>query len=405
MNPKIDEDLVVRVATERVSRRLVAIGLSTIIGLGFLLTAVPLRAQATFTPLGFFGGGRSRATDISADGSVIVGTVALPGPAVSIFRVAPQGMTVRATGLQGDENSIEPGVSNDGSTVVGTFQSQRGAEAFRWVGDGPLEGLGALPGGTFESSAFGVSADGSVVVGTSQPNSQPTAFRWTAAGGMLNLGGNEKSAKDVSADGSVVVGSLGIGNGPRSAYRWTAQTGSMVLPPLVRPQFLGAEALAVDADGSVVVGINTFRVGLNNINEEAFRWTEQEGTVSLVSPGWSLTVPRDISADGSVIVGRGLNITSSAAFYWTSETGMLDLRDLLIFGGAMNLDGWTLVSADGISDDGRTVAGTALGPNGQEAFVATISAIPEPSTVGLAVVAGLGVLAVCFRRKPLKVGR
>jgi probable HAF family extracellular repeat protein len=358
-------------------------------------------AQATFTQLGLFGGIRSAGSDISADGSVIVGTVInLPGPTVSVFRVNPQGTTVRTTGLTGEEFLRAPSVSANGSTVVGTFQSPRGEEAFRWVGDAPFQGLGALPGGAFESNAFGVSADGSVVVGTSQPDTQPTAFRWTASGGIVSLGGNERSARDVSADGSVVVGSLAVGDESRSAYRWTEQTGSIILPPLLRPRFSGAEAQAVTGDGSVVVGYNSFRVGLSGTVDAAFRWTQQEGTIGLHSGDSDFTVARGVSGDGSAVVGsRFPASTGGGAFYWTAETGILGLRDLLIFGGATNLDGWRLSSADGISEDGRTVVGTALRDSDgrQEAFVATIGAIPEPSTMAFVVSGSAGFLGFYLR--------
>ncbi|MEX2138197.1 MAG: hypothetical protein WD894_02970 [Pirellulales bacterium] len=287
-------------------------------------------------------------------------------------------------------------MSADGATVVGTFLSPRGEEAFRWVGDAPFEGLGDLPGGAFESNAFGVSADGSVVVGTSQSNSRRTAFRWTAAAGMRDLGGDEMSAHAVSADGSVVVGSLWVGDARGPAFRWTPQTGSMPLPPIPRPGFLSAGAEAVTADGSVVVGDNFFREGMTLFRTEAFRWTEQEGTIGLDSRGWRDTMALDVSGDGAVVVGTGGDpaTTASGAFYWTAETGMHALRDVLIFGGATGLDDWRLFSAEGISEDGLTIVGTGFGPNGQQAWVATI---PEPSTIVLAVVAVLGFLGFYFR--------
>jgi probable HAF family extracellular repeat protein len=306
---------------------------------------------------------------------------------------------VRPTGLFGSEFSTTVAVSADGSTVVGTFQSPRGEEAFRWVGDSPFEGLGALPGGPVESHAFGVSADGSVVVGTSQPDSRPTAFRWTADDGIMDLEGDELAARAVSADGVVVVGSLNIGGntlGP--AYRWTAQTGSMPLPPIPRPGFAGAEVRAVTADGSIVVGYDLFREGMTLLRTEAFRWTEQHGTLGLNSGGWVDTVALDVSGDGGVIVGGGLHpvTKAGAAFYWTAETGMHSLRDVLLVGGATGLDDWRLVSAEGISEDGLTIVGTAIGPNGQEGFVATI---PEPSTSILAALAAIILFALYLRHR------
>jgi hypothetical protein len=86
---------------------------------------------------------------------------------------------------------------------------------------------------------------------------------------------------------------------------------------------------------------------------------------------------------------------------------MLDLRDLLVFGGATNLDGWHLSTAYGVSADGRTVVGRALGPNGPEAFVATIGAIPEPSTIAFAasgVAAFWGFYVRAKRRKCMEAG-
>jgi probable HAF family extracellular repeat protein len=324
------------------------------------LSSEPVAAQATFTPLGQFGGVSSSAYDISADGSVIVGTtVALPGPTISLFRLTPQGSTVRSTGLTGSDFSREPSVSADGSTIVGTFQSPRGEEAFRWVGDGPFEALGDLPGGDFQSSAFGVSSDGNVVVGASEADSRLTAFRWTPGGGIASFGGNERTARAVSADGSVVGGGLWVTDqdaGP--AYRWTAQTGSMEipqleLPPLPLVRFLHAESRSMTPDGAIL----------------------------------------------SVDVGRGYEPiqSSGAAFIWTAETGMISLRDALVFGGATNLDGWTLLRANGISADGKTVVGTAIGPGGEQAFVATIGAIPEPSTLVLTLIAVAALIMVATR--------
>jgi hypothetical protein len=104
-----------------------------------------------------------------------------------------------------------------------------------------------------------------------------------------------------------------------------------------------------------------------------------------------------------VVVGGGLDpvTKAGAAFYWTAETGMLGLREVLIFAGATGLDNWRLISAEGVSEDGLTIVGTGIGPNGQEAFVATV---PEPSTVllGALAVAGSTILILIMhghRRK------
>jgi hypothetical protein len=116
----------------------------------------------------------------------------------------------------------------------------------------------------------------------------------------------------------------------------------------------------------------------------------------------------DVSADGSVIVGN-IGTTSPfpgnplvGAFYWTAETGALNLRDLLLSGGATGLESGTFLRALAVSADGRTVVGTAFLDGVTQGFVATV---PEPSTVVMAVMAaacGIGVYVRNLRRVRLR---
>ena len=102
----------------------------------------------------------------------------------------------------------------------------------------------------------------------------------------------------------------------------------------------------------------------------------------------------DNAETGNEAQFRTLN---ARAFMWTAETGRISLQDALIFGGA-DLNGWTLDSASGISADGRTVVGTASGPGGQQAYVATIGAILEPSTRALSLFAVAALIVVATRK-------
>ena len=71
---------------------------------------------------------------------------------------------------------------------------------------------------------------------------------------------------------------------------------------------------------------------------------------------------------------------------------MQNLKDVLVNDHGLNLTGWTLKRAFGISDDGLTIAGDGLNPDGNiEAWVATI---PEPATVLL-----VGLSGLVLRRK------
>jgi uncharacterized membrane protein len=161
----------------------------------------------------------------------------------------------------------------------------------------------------------------------------------------------------------------------------------------------------VSADGNVIVGVSFFPTvppNSTNFKSEAFRWTEATGMVSLgdLLGGRVRSTAYDVSADGSVIVGSGEILGEAdesvpAAFYWTAENGMLNLRDLLVAGGATGLDGWTLTEARGVSYDGLTIVGTGVHNGVTEAWVATI---PEPDTILLAALAAAGMLLAALLR-------
>jgi len=73
---------------------------------------------------------------------------------------------------------------------------------------------------------------------------------------------------------------------------------------------------------------------------------------------------------------------------------MRSLKDVLVNDYGLDLTGWTLSSAWGISDDSSTIAGCGINPHGYtEAWIATI---PEPAS---AVMLGLGAVLFVLRHK------
>jgi probable HAF family extracellular repeat protein len=117
--------------------------------------------------------------------------------------------------------------------------------------------------------------------------------------------------------------------------------------------------------------------------------------------GRVLSSANDVSQDGSVIVGSSETYYEDGAaaineaFYWTADTGMLNLRTLLVSLGAMGFDEWTLTEANGVSYDGLTIVGTGIHNGVTEAWVATI---PEPDTILLAALAAAAMLLVTLFR-------
>jgi len=305
--------------------------------------------------------------------------------------------------LSGGSASNARGVSTNGYVIVGTSQTTGGYEAFHWTDATGMLGIGDLPGDPFRSYARAVSGDGSVIVGSGNvPSGQPgEAFRWQGGvmTGLGDLPGGEfrSEALGVSADGSVVVGRGYSTLAEHEPFRWTQATGMVGLGGL--PGYnRGGFAYGVSADGSIVVG---YAIG-DGITGEAFRWTQAGGMVGLgdFPGGDTSSIAYGISDDGKIIVGRGATGTigpegaGQRAFIWTEDWGFRDLKDVLVNDFGMNLTGWTLSEAVGISRDGQNIVGYGYNPSGQrEGWLAHI---PEPSACVL-LAAAFGLLPT-FRR-------
>ena len=215
--------------------------------------------------------------------------------------------------------------------------------------------LGGLPGGSGESAVYGVSGDGSAVVGYSRNAFRGyEAFRWTEATGMVGLNdpghvpgdGFESYAHSVSADGSVVVGYMGSQrpDSTYQAFRWTQQEGMVSLGYLRGGS--ASFAYGVSGDGSVVVGYGNSASGY-----QAFRWTEEAGMVGLgdLPGGYFESQAYGVSADGSVVVGHSKSSYYDEAFRWTEATGMVGLGHLP--------EAYGNSAALAVSDDGSVVVG------------------------------------------------
>ncbi|MCF7848019.1 MAG: hypothetical protein K9M45_04150 [Kiritimatiellales bacterium] len=268
----------------------------------------------------------SYAYGASSDGSVIIGYFYSEDLGdYRACRWTASGMEVIRPQIDVPVYSAAWDISADGSVIVGEKDTEEGREAFRSLGVGALLGLGDLEGGSFNSAAYGASGNGSVVVGRGRSGSGYEAFRWTAAG-MIGLG---------DLDGG-------------SFY---------------------SSASAVSDDGSVVVGY-----GSSSNGGEAFRWTPSGGMVGIGDlPGGDFySWANDVSANGSVVVGRSKTANGQEAFIWDAVNGMRNLKDVLEAGG-LDLTGWLLETATGVSADGCTITGNGENPEGSsEAWVAML---------------------------------
>lgn len=359
------------------------------------IAARPVSAQA-FRGLGLPDGlaPSSEASGVSADGSTVAVTTATATSHQAARWTAGGGLQELGTlPYPGIGVSDAYGISGDGRTIVGsslsTTSSTPAVQAMRHV-NGSMQGLGDLPGGVFSSGARAVNANGSVIVGYGSGNGQfATAARW-ANGSIQPLGdlpgGNVSSdARGVSGDGTIVVGSSNSANGDE-AFRWTAGGGMQGLGDLPGGVF-SSMAYAISADGSTIVG----KGATEGQGYQAFRYTTGGGMVALgdLPFGSEYSVAYAVSADGSVIVGsgEGPNFTDQATLW--DAGGIHKIQDILVNDYGLNLAGWELTRATGISADGRTIVGTGKHSFITEAWIATI---PEPGTAAGLVVAGLFAL-------------
>ena len=337
-----------------------------------------------FQGLGDLPGGvyHSSALAVSADGLVVVGA-SESAAGTEGFRWTQESGIVGLGDLPGGGFSSEAlGTSVDGSVVVGRSESALGMEAFRWEA-GFMTGLGSSPSGGLATTASGVSADGTVIVGWTESASEIEAFRWTQVGGIVGLGDLpggvfESFANAVSADGSVVVG-LSTSASGSEAFRW--ETGVMTgLGDLPGGAFQSTAA-GLSADGSVVVGR-----GRSGSGHEAFRW-ENDVMAGLGDLPGGLFSSRayDVSSNGTVVVGMSFVEGGTEAFIWDATHSMRSLGDVLVSEFSLDLTGWTLFSATGISADGMTIVGRGRNPDGDtEAWIAHLGeAIADCNTNGV----------------------
>ena len=188
-----------------------------------------------------FSGFHSRATGVSGDGSLIIGTLSNDYYGISntlvgfLYQLGGAQIVIdastSATSVFTSRTMTEPtAISANGAVIVGYAYSNPlniygDALAFRRSSNGTFTSLGTL-GGVW-SRANAVSANGSVIVGQSDNGTQAEAFVYqngTMTGLGFLPGGVHSNATGVSADGSVIVGYSHMTGGATHAFTYANQT-------------------------------------------------------------------------------------------------------------------------------------------------------------------------------------
>lgn len=264
----------------------------------------------------------SGADGVSGDGSVIVGSLGIPGLDSHAFKYTEDVMT--DLGTLGGSFSIAKAVSYDGSVIVGHSAITGDAErhAYKYSGT-TMTDLGTLGGSL--SWAWGVSGDGSVIVGNSNISGNLGTHAYEYAGGVMTdlgtLGGSYSSASAASADGSVIVGASNIAGDVEShAFKYVGG----VMTDIGTLGGIISDAFAVSADGSVIVGRSTIT---GYFGGHAFKYTGNS-MIDLGTLGGTTSRALGVSADGSIIVGESSIPGDSTSHAFIYRTTMVDIGNV-----------------------------------------------------------------------------
>lgn len=220
--------------------------------------------------------------------------------------------------------------------------------------------LAGFPGHALQSHVVAISSDGDAVAGHAPyfDASRPQPAIWDADRQITSLNplpvddGIDRIAAQISSDGAVIIGTRTFpGSDPlqQEAFRWTAEEGFAslgIFPGAIRNL---SYAAGLSASGDVIAGA---AISLND-EQRAFRWTKESGMVSLSTlraDGTGYSRAADVSADGSIVIGGADSELGYEPFRWTAE-GMVGLGDLS--GG--DYGGY----ASSMSNDGSIVVGAS----------------------------------------------
>jgi uncharacterized membrane protein/uncharacterized protein YhjY with autotransporter beta-barrel domain len=217
-------------------------------------------------------------------------------------------------------------------------------------------------------------------------------FRWNPTNGyqeLPNFGdATAMAATGIDGSGNRIIGiaqrvfgilSDGSSDVQSSAFLWDAEGGLVRLPDLATSftnvsirTFTGASGIS--RDGSTIIGHSRSADGLfhpvfwqgGKIFDLGFlpgrTPTSPIFNDTRINP--NIYIPQAASAGGRVIVGfvGGYSLEGGyppdRAWRWSAASGMQDLNQIATNAG-LNLNGFTLYEANGISDDGQFISGNA----------------------------------------------
>jgi uncharacterized membrane protein len=312
---------------------------------------------------------------VSADGTTVVGESYNSGTGYSAVPFTPFAWTPNGF------NAIGPtqrdlwgvrGIDAAGTVVVGTTWTASRANGWR-------DQRGALGVVGRNAVVRAAAPDARRVAGIDSQSNATEVWVWSVRTGAVavmpmpgigEIGVGPEVA--LSADGTTVGGQLRLPNFDSTPVVW--DRGQVVLLGDLNLSDPSGSVTDLSDNGGVAVGYSR----LTGFGWAGFRWEAATGLVSLAgtSDQRNFSPARACNADASVIVGQ-MNVpydTEPRAWVWTAATGMEDLQERLLAQGlGPALRGWTLIEATDVSADGTVIVGNGLNPDGEEeAWVVTL---------------------------------
>lgn len=336
-------------------------------------------------PSGAPSNSQTQAKAISADGTIVAG-----GNTDSSVSIIWRNGTAEAIDTSASLNGFRfESISGDGLTLVGR---DRNRIPSYWTA---AEGLVSFQNPTSTQKASGfvkVDNNGTYFAVTSgsipNANSPFNAWRWSRSGGYENLGNFggvgtnwDMFTEAISGDGQKIA-VTGLNTevfAPNDGFHtvagyWTPTSGLVRLPDLSSSPVNGTELTysrpwGISRDGNVIVGQSRGSDGL--VQAAYWRGNNVFGLGFL--QGANLPTDRDAFAtgstralaanlDGSIIVGKSMGTIlnqNDTAWRWTATSGMQDLN-IFAQNAGINLNGYKLTEAVGLSDNGQFITGNAF---------------------------------------------
>ena len=329
-----------------------------------LLTGLKATQGTWFLPLGSSTSfEKCNLRQLSADGSFILDHI---GGSVYIFGLKDREFTKYCDLLE--KNSIinvNPrffALSPNGKNIL----TQKENNAFLWNDSEEL-----IPLDYKESWPLACNINGKIIIGSSDKQAAVWEFNQDKNTYKLNLidltsitdsSDISSTATAITPKGDIITGWIETSNQTTGFY-WTLKTGTQKINHLSDGK--RTYPLAISSDGTTIVGKSNnkaFKFTLPRLSKKSFNSSSSSIELGTL-PDQKTSQAKAVTADGSIIIGE----SGDDAFIWTEKNGMQNLQDFFINKCNLKeeLKNWRIHTAHGISDDGLSILGAGINPEGR----------------------------------------